>query len=53
MWLDVLEVFAKNHTNLVPVLDENNSYVGYYEIEDIMKFFMKPLLQEPGGNRIS
>jgi Mg/Co/Ni transporter MgtE len=41
--------FRKNNTNLVPVLDENNSYVGYYEIEDIMKFFMKPILQEPGG----
>ena len=50
IWLDVLEIFAKNHTNLVPVLDENNSYVGYYEIEDIMKFFHEtPFLKEPGG----
>jgi predicted transcriptional regulator len=50
MWLDVLEVFAKNHTNLVPVLDENNTYMGYYEIEDIMKFFHEtPFLKEPGG----
>jgi predicted transcriptional regulator len=50
IWLDVLEVFGKNHTNLVPVLDENNNYVGYYEIEDIMKFFHEtPFLKEPGG----
>ena len=50
IWLDVLEVFAKNHTNLVPVLDENNAYVGYYEIEDIMKFFHEtPFLKEPGA----
>lgn len=50
IWLDVLEVFAKNHTNLVPVLDENNSYVGYYEIEDVMKFFHEtPFLKEAGG----
>ena len=50
IWLDVLEVFAKNHTNLVPVLDENNTYVGYYEIEDIMRFFHEtPFLKEPGG----
>ena len=49
-WLDVLEIFAKNHTNLVPVLDENNKYVGYYEIEDIMRFFHEtPFLKEPGG----
>ncbi|MEM8521970.1 CBS domain-containing protein [Flavobacterium sp. PL12] len=50
IWLDVLEVFAKNHTNLVPVLDENNSYVGYYEIEDIMKYFHEtPFLKESGA----
>lgn len=50
IWLDVLEVFAKNNTNLVPVLDEKNKYMGYYEINDIMKFFHEtPFLQEPGG----
>ncbi|MGL2994346.1 CBS domain-containing protein [Flavobacterium sp. TSSA_36] len=50
IWLDVLEVFAKNHTNIVPVLDENNVYVGYYEIEDIIKFFHEtPFLKEQGG----
>jgi predicted transcriptional regulator len=50
IWLDVLEVFAKNHTNLVPVLDDNNIYVGYYEIEDIIKFFHEtPFLKEQGG----
>ncbi|TDE05274.1 CBS domain-containing protein [Flavobacterium sandaracinum] len=50
IWLDVLEVFAKNHTNLIPVLDENNIYVGYYEIEDILKFFHEtPFLKEPGA----
>lgn len=50
IWLDVLEVFAKNHSNVVPVLDENNLYVGYYELEDIIKFFHEtPFLKEPGG----
>lgn len=50
IWLDVLEVFAKNHTNVVPVLDETNKYRGYYELEDIMKFFHEtPFLKEPGG----
>ena len=50
IWLDVLEVFAKNHTNLVPVLDENNQYKGYYEIEDIINFFHEtPFLKEQGG----
>ncbi|MEC4003171.1 CBS domain-containing protein [Flavobacterium sp. SUN052] len=50
IWLDVLEVFAKNHTNIVPVLDDNNSYLGYYELEDIVKFFHEtPFLKEQGG----
>lgn len=50
IWLDVLEVFAKNHTNIVPVLDEENAYVGYYELEDIVKFFHEtPFLKEQGG----
>ena len=49
IWLEVLEVFAKNRTNLVPVLDEKNSYVGYYEIDDIMSFFHQtPFLKEQG-----
>jgi CBS domain containing-hemolysin-like protein len=49
-WLDVLEVFAKNHTNLVPILDENNSYIGYYEIEDVIKFFHETIfLKEQGA----
>lgn len=50
IWLDVLEVFAKNHTNVVPVLNEENTYTGYYELEDIVKFFHEtPFLKEPGG----
>jgi len=50
IWLDVLEVFAKNHTNLVPILDENNKYIGYYEIEDIIKFFHETtFLKEQGA----
>jgi len=50
IWLDVLEVFAKNHTNVVPVLDDDNAYQGYYELEDIVKFFHEtPFLKEQGG----
>ncbi len=50
IWLDVMEVFAKNDTNVVPVLDENNLYSGYYELEDVVKFFSEtPFLKEQGG----
>lgn len=50
IWLDVLEIFAKNETNLIPVLDEKNNYLGYYELEDIIRFFHEtPFLKEEGG----
>lgn len=50
IWLDVLEVFGKNHSDIVPVLDENNYYVGYYELAEIMKFFHEtPFIKEAGG----
>ncbi|TPD65555.1 CBS domain-containing protein [Flavobacterium microcysteis] len=50
IWLDLLEVFARNHTGIVPVLDEKNNYIGYYDITDIIKFFHEtPFLKEMGG----
>jgi Mg/Co/Ni transporter MgtE len=49
-WLDILEVFGKNHTDIVPVLDENNLYLGYYELTDSMRFFNEtPFIKESGG----
>jgi predicted transcriptional regulator len=50
IWLDVLEEFAKNECNIMPVLNEKNSYIGYYELEDVIKFFQEsPFLKEEGG----
>lgn len=50
IWLDVLEIFARNNTTIIPVLDDTNKYVGYYEITDIIKFFYEtPFLKEQGG----
>lgn len=50
VWLDVLEVFAQNQTNILPVLTPENIYVGYYEIQDIIRFFNDtPFLKEHGG----
>lgn len=39
MWLDVLEAFAQNSANIMPVLDEKNNYLGYYELKDIIGLF--------------
>ncbi|WP_228852598.1 CBS domain-containing protein [Aegicerativicinus sediminis] len=49
-WLDVLEAFAQNSCNIMPVLDENNSYLGYYELGDIIGLFNEtPFFAESGG----
>jgi hypothetical protein len=50
-WLDVLEAFAQNDSNIMPILDHNsNKYIGYYELNDIIHLFNEtPFFSEPGG----
>lgn len=49
-WLDVLEAFAMNNSNIMPVLGNDNQYLGYYELGDIMSLFNNtPFLNENGG----
>lgn len=50
VWLDVLEAFAQNNTNVMPVLNDGNRYLGYYELNDIISLFNEtPFFAEPGG----
>ena len=50
IWLDVLEAFAQNDSNIMPILGENNKYLGYYELNDIIHLFNEtPFFAEPGG----
>lgn len=49
-WLDVLEMFSRNETNILPVLDKDEIIVGYYDLEDIVSVFINtPFFREPGG----
>jgi predicted transcriptional regulator len=49
-WFDVLEEFSKNHTNLLPVLDDKNNYLGFYELDDVLHFFNETtFVKEDGG----
>ncbi len=49
-WLDVLEAFAQNATNIMPVLSDTNRYLGYYELNDIINQFNEtPFFAEAGG----
>lgn len=50
IWLDVLEAFAKNSTNIMPVLNAKNVYLGYYELNDVIGLFNEtPFFFEAGG----
>ncbi len=49
-WLDILEAFALQASNIMPVLGNNNAYLGYYELNDIISLFNNtPFLNEAGG----
>ena len=49
-WLDVLEMFARNEANLLPVLGENEDVLGYYNVTDVVSVFIDtPFFTEPGG----
>lgn len=49
-WMDVLKAFAAHNCNIIPVLNRDNQYLGYYELADIMGIFNEtPFLNEAGG----
>jgi len=49
-WLDVLEVFARNEANLLPILNEKEEGVGYYCLTDIVaEFIDTPFFTDPGS----
>ena len=34
--IELMSAFVQNDTDIVPVVDENNTYLGYYELEDVL-----------------
>jgi len=49
-WVDVLDVFSRNNTTVIPVLSDENTYVGYYEITEVIRnFYETPFVKELGG----
>ena len=52
-WFEVLQKFSKHDANLVPVLNQNNQYIGYYNLMDLVKVFTEsPFLSEEGNTII-
>lgn len=49
-WLETLQTFASHQTNILPVLNKENKYLGYLKLSDIINCFNDtPFLNEPGG----
>ena len=49
-WQQVMELFGKYDSNIIPVLDDENHYVGYYVLADFIHLFTQtPFLMETGS----
>jgi len=49
IWIDLIKLFATNLTNILPVVDENKVYLGYFDLNDILHLFLEtPFLSEIG-----
>ena len=50
LWIDILEVFSRNKTTVIPVLNDENNYVGYYELTEVIQnFYETPFVKDFGG----
>ncbi|NNC70084.1 MAG: CBS domain-containing protein [Flavobacteriaceae bacterium] len=49
-WFDLLKEFAVYDTTIIPVINSDKKYVGYFELSDILQVFNHtPFLNEPGA----
>lgn len=50
IWLDLVKIFSINETTIIPVLNAENKYLGYYELSDILRYLSNtPFLNEIGN----
>lgn len=50
--LDVLTLFAKNETNILPVVDERKNYVGFYDLTTILTYYASSSFLKNEGTEI-
>jgi len=49
-WFELLKIFALNEASVIPVLDKDLKYIGYYELSDILHIFNgTPFLNQSGA----
>lgn len=47
--VDLITLFAIHETNVLPVLDKDKKYIGYYDLNDILNIYAEtPYLKEEG-----
>jgi predicted transcriptional regulator len=45
--IDLFTLFAQNNSDIVPVIDKNHKYLGYFELDDIIQLLYEtPFLQQ-------
>jgi predicted transcriptional regulator len=48
-WFEVLQYFATYNTNFMPIVNADQKYLGYYELDDFLNIFKcTPFLHEEG-----
>lgn len=48
-WFEILQDFATHNTNLMPILNSDKEYIGYFELDDFLNMFKcTPFLHEEG-----
>lgn len=48
-WFEIFQFFIINNCNLIPVLNSDDQYIGYFELDDFIKIFENtPFLHENG-----
>jgi predicted transcriptional regulator len=51
--LELLKIFADNDTTLIPILNKEKKYIGYYDLSDILVVFSaSPFMTENGENLV-
>lgn len=49
-WLELLKIYATNDTNILPIINNDKKYIGYYELNNILHlFYNTPFLSENGA----
>lgn len=51
--IDLLSLFAQKDTDIIPVINHQNEYIGYFELDEIIRLFYKsPFLMTNGTTLI-